>query len=121
MVAAASGPGFPLDDAPTDTDQAALPFWSVMAFTAVLLFSPQTYVPALAPFRPALLVILIGVLPMYRTDGHEGFQSSNGTVRSASSSAWEFWLPLPSRSPCGPEAALRCCRISPRPSLSLCC
>jgi O-Antigen ligase len=45
-----------------DTDQAALPFWSVMAFTAVLLFSPQTYVPALAPFRPALLVILIGVL-----------------------------------------------------------
>ncbi len=52
----------PLDDAPTGTDQAALPFWSVMAFTAVLLFSPQTYVPALAPFRPALLVILIGVL-----------------------------------------------------------
>lgn len=47
---------------PPDTDQAALPFWSVMAFTAVLLFSPQTYVPALAPFRPALLVILIGVL-----------------------------------------------------------
>ena len=45
-----------------DTDQAQLPFWSVMAFTAVLLFSPQTYVPALAPFRPALLVILIGVL-----------------------------------------------------------
>ncbi|HET8721056.1 MAG TPA: hypothetical protein VFM24_03455, partial [Nitrospira sp.] len=45
-----------------ETDQAALPFWSAMAFTAVLLFSPQTYVPALAPFRPALLVILIGVL-----------------------------------------------------------
>ena len=42
--------------------QAALPFWAVMAFTAVLLFSPQTYVPALAPLRPALLVILIGVL-----------------------------------------------------------
>jgi probable O-glycosylation ligase (exosortase A-associated) len=52
----------PLSEAPPDTDQAALPFWSVMAFTAVLLFSPQTYVPALAPFRPALLVILIGVL-----------------------------------------------------------
>ena len=51
-----------LNEAPTDTDQAALPFWCVMAFTAVLLFSPQTYVPALAPLRPALLVILIGVL-----------------------------------------------------------
>lgn len=51
-----------LSEQPPDTDQAALPFWSVMAFTAVLLFSPQTYVPALAPFRPALLVILIGVL-----------------------------------------------------------
>lgn len=51
-----------LSEEPPDTDQAALPFWSVMAFTAVLLFSPQTYVPALAPFRPALLVILIGVL-----------------------------------------------------------
>jgi probable O-glycosylation ligase (exosortase A-associated) len=33
-----------------------------MAFTAVLLFSPQAYLPALAPLRPALLVILIGVL-----------------------------------------------------------
>jgi len=52
----------PLSETPPNTDQAALPFWSVMAFTAVLLFSPQTYVPALAPFRPALLVILIGVL-----------------------------------------------------------
>ena len=51
-----------LSEQPPDTDQAALPFWSVMVFTAVLLFSPQTYVPALAPFRPALLVILIGVL-----------------------------------------------------------
>ena len=52
----------PLSETPPNADQAALPFWSVMAFTAVLLFSPQTYVPALAPFRPALLVILIGVL-----------------------------------------------------------
>ena len=52
----------PLSETPPNADHAALPFWSVMAFTAVLLFSPQTYVPALAPFRPALLVILIGVL-----------------------------------------------------------
>ena len=52
----------PVAEARRATDQAALPFWSVMAFTAVLLFSPQTYVPALAAFRPALLVILIGVV-----------------------------------------------------------
>jgi probable O-glycosylation ligase (exosortase A-associated) len=51
-----------LTEAPADRAQAAVPFWSVMAFTAVLLFSPQTYVPALAPLRPALLIILIGVL-----------------------------------------------------------
>ena len=44
------------------TDQAALPFWSLMAFTAVLLFSPQTYVPALAPLRPVLMIVLVGVL-----------------------------------------------------------
>src|SRR6187551_831934 len=46
----------------TPEGQAALPFWAVMGFTAVLLFSPQTYVPALAPLRPALLIILIGLL-----------------------------------------------------------
>lgn len=51
-----------LTEAPADREQAAVPFWSVMAFTAVLLFSPQAYVPALAPLRPALLIILIGVL-----------------------------------------------------------
>lgn len=43
-------------------EQASLPFWSIMAFTGVLLFSPQTYFPALASLRPALLVIAIGVL-----------------------------------------------------------
>ena len=52
----------PLRETAVDTDQAAVPFWSVMAFTGVLLFSPQAYVPALAPLRPALLIILVGVL-----------------------------------------------------------
>lgn len=45
-----------------DEPTATLPFWSVMAFTAVLLFSPQTYIPALGPLRPALTIIVIGVL-----------------------------------------------------------
>jgi len=46
----------------SDTEQASLPFWSIMAFTGMLLFSPQAYLPALASLRPALLVIAIGVL-----------------------------------------------------------
>ncbi|HKY73027.1 MAG TPA: O-antigen ligase family protein [Nitrospira sp.] len=49
-------------ESPADPRQPALPFWSVMAFTVVLLFSPQAYFPALAPLRPALLIILIGLL-----------------------------------------------------------
>ena len=57
----------PLRETAVNTDQAAVPFWSVMAFTGVLLFSPQTYVPALAPLRPALLIILVGVFS-YVTD-----------------------------------------------------
>ena len=52
----------PLTESPADPQQPAVPFWSVMAFTAVLLFSPQAYFPALAPLRPALLIILIGLL-----------------------------------------------------------
>jgi O-antigen ligase len=52
----------PLTESPADPRQAALPFWSVMAFTAVLLFSPQAYFPVLAPLRPALLIILIGLV-----------------------------------------------------------
>jgi len=38
-----------------------MPFFALMAFTAVLLFSPQSYFPALAPLRPALLIMVIGV------------------------------------------------------------
>jgi len=51
----------PLIEAPPERHRAGLPFWSIMVFTAVLLFSPQTYIPALAPLRPALLVVLIGI------------------------------------------------------------
>jgi len=44
-----------------DSAQAWLPFVALMAFTAVLLFSPQSYFPVLAPIRPALLIMVIGV------------------------------------------------------------
>ncbi|NWF71541.1 MAG: O-antigen ligase family protein [Nitrospirae bacterium] len=46
----------------SDIDQgSAIPFWSLMAFTAILLFSPQQYFPSLAIFRPALLAIGVGI------------------------------------------------------------
>ena len=48
------------DEALPDTGQAMLPFWALIAFTGVLLFSPQSYFPALATIRPALLVMVIG-------------------------------------------------------------
>ena len=46
----------------TDTGESTLPFWSLMGFTGILLFSPQSYFPSLAPLRPALLLIALGVL-----------------------------------------------------------
>ena len=56
------GPPATYEAVQSETGQASLPFWSIMAFTGVLLFSPQAYFPALASLRPALLVIAIGVL-----------------------------------------------------------
>jgi len=44
-----------------DAGEARLPFWSLMAFTGVLLYSPQNYFPVLQPLRPALLIIAIGL------------------------------------------------------------
>jgi putative inorganic carbon (hco3(-)) transporter len=48
------------DKALPEASQALLPFWALIAFTAVLLFSPQSYFPALTTIRPALLVMMIG-------------------------------------------------------------
>lgn len=45
-----------------DTGEAWLPFWCVMAFTGVLLLSPQNYFTVLQPLRPALLITIIGLL-----------------------------------------------------------
>jgi hypothetical protein len=74
MVAATAVQASSRSEEPPDTDQAALPFWSVMAFTAVLLFfSPDLCagsrsVPAGASRHSDRRSCL-----MYRTDGHEGF------------------------------------------------
>ncbi len=39
----------------------AVPFWSLMGFTFVLLFAPQSYFPALAALRPAFLLAALGI------------------------------------------------------------
>ena len=38
-----------------------VPFWSAIVFTAVLLFSPQAYFPALDSLRPAMIPAVIGI------------------------------------------------------------
>ncbi len=50
-----------------DPPLSAVPFWSAIVFTAVLLFSPQAYVPALEAVRPAMIPAAIG-LGMYVLD-----------------------------------------------------
>jgi len=40
----------------------AVPFWAAVVFTAVTLFSPQSYFPELAVFRPALTVAGLGIV-----------------------------------------------------------
>src|SRR5689334_3408210 len=50
----------------TDIGESTLPFWSLMGFTGILLFAPQSYFPSLAPLRPALLLIALGVLSYVR-------------------------------------------------------
>ena len=39
----------------------AIPFWALMTFTFILLFTPQSYFPALAPFRIALLTAVVAI------------------------------------------------------------
>lgn len=52
-------------DRPSVTEPDALdspvPFWAMMIFTFILLFAPQNYVPALAPFRIALLTAVLAI------------------------------------------------------------
>lgn len=44
-----------------ETADSAVPFWALMAFTLILLVAPQSLVPALAPFRIALLAAAVAV------------------------------------------------------------
>src|SRR2546422_2369411 len=40
----------------------AIPFWALTTFTFILLLAPQSYFPALAPFRIALLTAAVAVI-----------------------------------------------------------
>src|SRR3989449_1942973 len=40
----------------------AVPFWALMTFTFILLLAPQSYFPALVPFRIALLTAAVAVI-----------------------------------------------------------
>ena len=51
----------PVETAP-DTAGSPVPFWAMMIFTFILLFSPQSYFPSLAPFRIALLTAIVAVM-----------------------------------------------------------
>lgn len=44
-----------------ETSDSAVPFWGLMVFTFVLLVAPQSFLPALAPFRIALLAAAVAV------------------------------------------------------------
>lgn len=46
----------------SDAAGSPVPFWAMMIFTFILLFAPQSYFPALAPFRIALLTAIVGVM-----------------------------------------------------------
>jgi len=47
--------------ADSQISDSAIPFWALMAFTFILLFAPQSYFPALAPFRIALLTAVVAI------------------------------------------------------------
>jgi O-antigen ligase len=53
---AAIGPGTAVDDAQQPPQAGAMPFWALMAFTCLLLLSPQSFIPALGALHLPLLM-----------------------------------------------------------------
>src|SRR5437667_3432002 len=49
----------PVAESPTDSP---VPFWTLMGFTFILLLAPQQMIPALAPYRIALLTAVVAVI-----------------------------------------------------------
>src|SRR5438034_10126566 len=58
----ASGPrSTPTDAVKPQVSGSAAPYWAMMTFTVILLLAPQSFFPALAPFRIALLTGLAAI------------------------------------------------------------
>jgi O-antigen ligase len=56
---AAAGPGTSTVDVPQRPRTGAIPFWALMAFTCLLLLSPQSFIPALSVLHLPLLMALL--------------------------------------------------------------
>src|SRR5437870_3029008 len=54
--------GEALTAAEPQVSNSAVPFWALMTFTFILLLAPQSYFPALVPFRIALLTAAVAVI-----------------------------------------------------------
>jgi putative inorganic carbon (HCO3(-)) transporter len=48
--------------AAAEATESPVPFWALMGFTFILLLAPQSFFPALAPFRIALLTAAVAVI-----------------------------------------------------------
>ncbi len=84
---AAAGPGIPANRVQQLPQTSSTPFWALMAFTCLLLLSPQSFVPAVGTLHLPLLMALLaaGSYIMGRWRRHEKALSLDGEVRYA---AW---------------------------------
>ena len=69
LTASAVLPASAVEPAPPD---GAVPFWGLMLFTVILLTAPQVHVPALAPFRIALITAVGAIVAHALQRWHHG-------------------------------------------------
>jgi O-antigen ligase len=84
---AATGPGIQANQVQQLTQTGSTPFWALMAFTCLLLLSPQSFIPAVGALHLPLLMALLaaGSYILGRWRRHEKAFSLDGEVRYA---AW---------------------------------
>lgn len=82
---AAAGPGIPAAKVQQLSQTSSTPFWALMAFTCLLLLSPQSFVPAVGALHLPLLMALLaaGSYIMGRWKRHQKALSLEGEVRYA--------------------------------------
>ena len=90
---AATGPGIAANRVQQLPQTSSTPFWALMAFTCLLLLSPQSFVPAVGALHLPLLMALLaaGSYIMGRWKHHQKALSLDGEVRYAAWLAgWAF-------------------------------